>query len=269
MAKFDGKYLTGTAGPTVYKRYRNMQLVTAKSRLSKETQTENTKRAATQFGVSSRLAADLRKNFENIVTDFYDGTMVYRFKTLVQQSLRQALDRETGLYQFTTNSFEKLNGFEFNTDSPVMNNFFVQPVQTIHGNNLTISIPEMYVSEDVCFPRKANSCMLNIAVGMYDLHNGYKTLCPVRSVEINNDKSNDVIPAQELTFEIEPGCLCISMFSFQYIQKTFSGNLIMNSKKFNPAAVFRAVVAEGVVDKGKTEKWQAMTFRNLPETAIH
>lgn len=104
MAKFNGKYLTGTAGPTVYKRYRNMQLVTAKSRLSKETQTENTKRAAAQFGVSSRLTVDLRKNFENIVTDFYDGKMVYRFKTLVQQSLKQALDRDVGNYQFTTNS---------------------------------------------------------------------------------------------------------------------------------------------------------------------
>lgn len=262
MAKFDGKYLTGVVGSAVYKRHGDMQLITAKSRLTKEKQTKNTQRAAAQFGLSSSLAADLRKNLTHIVTDFYDGTMIYRFKTLVQQTMRQAIEHDTKRYHFTTNSFEKLNGFEFNADSPVMNNFFVQPIQSINGNTLSISLPEMYVSEDINFPRKASSCLLNIAVGMYDLTNGFKTICPIQSIEILQHKDHDIIPAQQLTFEIEPGCLCLSIFSFQFIQKTFSGNQLMNRKQFNPAAVFRAVVADGIVDKEKTSKWQAMTFKN-------
>ncbi|SMD18323.1 hypothetical protein, partial [Pedobacter nyackensis] len=197
---------------------------------------------------------------KNIVTDFYDGTMVYRFKTVVQQTMRQAMYHQTGGYHFTTNTFDKLNGFEFNADSPVNNILFVQPVQTINGNILTINLPEIHVSEDMKFPRKAGSRFLNIAVGMYDLTYGHKTICPVQTIEIPNDSKNDVIPAQELTFEIEPGCLCVSVFSFQFIQKTFSGNQIMNSKGFNPVAVFRAVMVDGVVDKQRTENWQEMTF---------
>ena len=94
---------------------------------------------------------------------------------------------------------------------------------------------------------------------MYDLTHGYRRICPIQSIEIPNDKRNNVIPAQELNFEIEPGCLCISIFSFQFIQKTFSGNVIINSKSFNPAAVFRAVMADGTVDKAATKKWQGMS----------
>jgi len=262
MAKFDGKFLTGVIGPAVYKRRGNTQLVTAKSRLNKAGQTENTKKAAAHFGVSSSLAADLRRNLKNIVTDFYDGTMIYRFKTVVQQAMRTVLDQQSGGYDFTSNSFDKLNGFEFNADSPVSNNFFMQPAQTINGNILTISLPEIHVSEDMKFPRKASECLLNIAVGMYDLTYGHKTICPVQTIEITN---NDVIPAQELTFEVEPGCLCVSVFSFQFIQKTFSGNQIMNSKGFNPVAVFRAVIAGGVVEKQRTKNWQEITFKNDKE----
>jgi uncharacterized protein YbcV (DUF1398 family) len=66
------------------------------------------------------------------------------------------------------------------------------------------------------------------------------------------------LPAQELNFEIAPGCLCISMFSFQFIQKTFSGNLLINSKNLNPVAVFRAVIADGIVDQEQTKEWDDM-----------
>lgn len=259
MAKFDGKFLTGVVGPVVYKKYRNMQLVTAKSTLTKKKQTENTKKAATQFGISSALAEQFRRDATGIITDFYDGTMVYRFRTDVQKALRQAFDAQSETYHFTSNSFDRLNGFEFNVDSPVMDNFFVQPEQTINGSILTIRFPEMYISKDMKFPGKASFCLLNIAVGMYDLTYGNRTMCPVQSIKIPNDSENNVLPAQELNFEIEPGCLCISMFSFQFIQKTFSGNLIINSKNFNPVAVFRAVIADGVVDQEQTKKWSYMS----------
>ena len=197
MAKFDGKFLTGVIGNAVYKKYRNMQLVTAKSRLTKDKQTKNTHKAATQFGISSKLAEQFRSVTREIITDFYDGTMVYRFKTAVQKALRQAFDAQSETYHFTTNSFDRLNGFEFNADSPVMDNFFAQPEQRINGNILTIKIPEMLVSKDMKFPEKATSCLLNIAVGMYDLTYGNRTMCPVQSIEIPNGSKNNVIPAQE------------------------------------------------------------------------
>ncbi|WP_225874652.1 DUF1398 domain-containing protein [Pedobacter hiemivivus] len=259
MAKFDGKFLTGVIGPAVFKKYRNMQLVTGKSRLTKEKQTENTHKAATQFGIASTLAEQFRSVTTEIITDFYDGTMVYRFRTDVQKALKQAFNAQSETYHFTANSFDRLNGFEFNADSPVMDNFFVQPEQRIEGNILTIKLPEMLVSKDMKFPAKATSCLLNIAVGMFDLTYGNRTMCPIQSIEIPNGSRDNVIPAQELSFEIEPGCLCISMFSFQFIQKTFSGNLIINSKTFNPVAVFRAVIADGIVDNEQTEKWDEMS----------
>ncbi|SDL19732.1 hypothetical protein SAMN04487898_1161, partial [Pedobacter sp. ok626] len=101
MAKFDGKFLTGIVGPAVYKKYRNMQVVTAKSRLTKKQQTKNTHKAATQFGIASTLAEQFRRDAYEVITDFYDGTMVYRFRTDVQKALRQAFDAQSETYHFT------------------------------------------------------------------------------------------------------------------------------------------------------------------------
>ncbi|TCC97312.1 DUF1398 domain-containing protein [Pedobacter hiemivivus] len=64
------------------------------------------------------------------------------------------------------------------------------------------------------------------------------------------------------------------MFSFQFIQKTFSGNLIINSKSFNPVAVFRAVIADGTVDQEQTKDWDDIElvrdskFFNSPKIAL-
>ncbi|MNX89204.1 hypothetical protein D3C86_1212110 [compost metagenome] len=244
MAKFDGKFFKGMVGPVVYKQYRGMQLVTAKSRLTLSGQTANTRKAAAAFGLTSSLAADLRKNLCNVVTDFYDGTMIYRFKKLVQEAVYHSADRDAGTYNFTANSFERLNGFEFNAASPVASNFFAQPEQEITGDTLVLSMPEIKLPYDLKFPGNADLCLLNIAVGMYDLTYGHKSICPVQSVEIVNGPG--VTPARSFEFTIEPGCLCITILSFQYIQKTFSGNQIINSKVFNPVAIFRAVMADGV-----------------------
>ncbi|SDL64122.1 Uncharacterized conserved protein YbcV, DUF1398 family, partial [Pedobacter sp. ok626] len=66
----------------------------------------------------------------------------------------------------------------------------------------------------------------------------------------------------------------ISMFSFQFIQKTFAGNLLINSKSFNPVAVFRAVIADGTVDQEHTKEWDDMSvvrdseFFNSPKMAL-
>jgi hypothetical protein len=261
MAKFDGKFLTGIVGPVVYKKYRGMQLVTAKSRLTLERQTPNTHKAAAIFGLTSSLAADMRRNVGKVVTDFYDGTMVYRFKTAVQLAMRQAMDPETGTYHFTTNSFDRLNGFEFNADSPVMHHLFVQPEQQLTGNTLTLKLPEMKIPQDLKFPKKASSCILNIAVGMYDLTYGHSIICPIQSIEIPYSYETEILPERQFDFVIVPGCLCITLLSFQFVQKTFSGNQIINSKGFNPVALFRATIADGTVDKEHTKGWQSMRFK--------
>ena len=261
MAKFDGKFFKGMVGPVVYKQYRGMQLVTAKSTLTLASQTENTKKAAAAFGLTSSLAADLRKNLCNIVTGFYDGTMVYRFKKLVQEAIYHSAGPEAGAYNFTANSFERLNGFEFNATSPVASNFFIQPEQELLGDNLMFKLPELRLSHDLKFPNNATSCLLHIAVGMYDLTYGHKTICPVQSVEVLNEGS--VIPAQSFEFTVVPGCLCITVLSFQYMQQTFSGQQIINSKAFNPVAVFSAVMADGAVLPEQTSHWQPMRFKTI------
>jgi len=251
--------MAGTTGPVVYKRYRNMQVVHAKPRFSPGSQTIATKNSAAKFGVASNLAMELRDNFASVISGFYDGPMVTRLNTDVLFSLRQSQNSDSGIYHFNKDSFDRLNGFEFNENSPLRNYLLVQPSQSISGYTLQIDLPELN-TQNIRFPKSAHFCVLQIAVGMYDLASGYKKLIlPVSSTEIKNDGTTN--PAQQFQVTIAPGCLCLSVFALKYMRQTFAGQMILNQKSFSPAAIFKAVIADGIPDPAQRTSWTKIKFK--------
>lgn len=188
--------------------------------------------------------------------------MVYRLNTEVLYRLHQAMNKETGSYHFTAQSFDRLNGFEFNIGSLVKRYFFARPDISIAGTQLRVIVPEMNIPRDLKFPKEARGCKLNICLTMYDLTYGHRFKASIKTIEILYDQAHSVVTAPEqLDFEIEPGCLCIVSISLQYIEKTFSGDVIMNNKTFNPSAIVKALVAAGDVDLERTKNWQEIKFK--------
>jgi hypothetical protein len=261
MAKLDGKFLRGMIGPVVNKKYRNTQVITQSPKYNPNKRTEPSKKAAVKFGVASNLASSIRDNFYNVIVQLYDGPMINRLLKEVRIILEQSLDQQTDAVNFDSESFSRLNGFEFNEDSPVRDNLFVQPVTTLTGQNLQIQFPDMHIPRDLKFPKISNICMLGVAVGMYDLSYGRRTLSPVQSIEIKNSPDGVIIPAKQFDFEIEPGCLCIVVISLQYLKTIFSGNMLINNKQFSPCGILKAVTADGQADELKTKHWKKMQFK--------
>lgn len=260
MARLDGKFIKGTAGPIVYKRYRDLQVVQGRPRFTPGSQTKETKRAAAEFGLASKLSMNIRDNLSSIVTDFFDGKMVNRMNSEVIYILNQALDPQTGIYQFKSDSFSRLTGFEFNFNSPVRDNFFAQPQLTATETTLDIKIPELHLPQEMKFPKDGPLCKLSFAVGFFDLVHGRMELSPIQSTEIKYSFSPELIPEQNLSFEIEPGCLCITVISMQYCRSIFIGQVLTNTKSFNPVAVLNTFIAEGTVDQQRTKDWNSMGF---------
>jgi len=255
MAIIKGKFITGTAGGNVYKKYRNSQVVTALPHFFPEKMTVPTKNAAATFGKASKLAGWIRACLSNVVTPNYDGTAVYRLNTDVLSCLNRAKNAADQSYDFSPESFESLAGFEFNVHSPMRYQFLVKPIIDTSETKLLVTFPEMNAPEELRFPKNIKNCKILINTIMVDLQHGQIRSCTPASLDVSYAFPSSVIPAHTFEFDIIPGVLCIVGFSLQYFEDTFAGNFYVNSKSFNPSAILYAKMAPGQVDAELTRQF--------------
>ncbi len=247
MAINDGKYLHGAVGKYVYRKYRGKQVIQERPISENFRQTKDTKKAASLFGIASNLACAFRDNMWDTIGELQDGTMVSRFNTEVLFAVRQAYNPETKTYHFSNEGLERMNGFEFNMDSPLRNYFFVQPGVTITGKTLKVVLPGFDMPKDIKYPKDTKNCKVSISLAMYDLTHGKQKRETVQSIDIKSAFVQQKIEPRQFDFELEPGCVCIISISLKYEQDTFSGTRSLNSKKCNPSAILKTFIADGEV----------------------
>ena len=252
MARIIGKFIKGVIGDAVFKTFGDVQIIQAKPKKNKSRRTEGTKKAASMFGVASNLAREFRMNLSALVTTFYDGTMIFRLNTEVLHSLRYAHNPETATFSFVEDSFCRLDGFDFNAKSPLENSLLAMPQVEFSENTLTVMLPALNIPKDLKFPKGATSCKILVGYTLYDLANCRRKIEFV-SFDVLNKKGTTL--PQSWEFEIQPGCVCITALSLQFAKSALAGETILNSKTFNPAAILKAVVIDGEVDKAVTKSW--------------
>lgn len=260
MGKFDGKYIRGAVGKVVYKKMGDQQVVQSKSGKPIH-QTAETKKAATVFGRASNLAAYLRVALNRSI-GFYDGSMIARLTGEVNQIANLSVIPENQKFNFTSAAFSRLNGFEFNAKSPVRNQLFAQPQVSIVNNVLEIDLPEMQIPRDLRFHENGSYCVLGFQVAMFDLQQGSYNVQEIQVMEVKYNYQPETVPARKFSFQSQPGCLCIVNLAIQYYEKTFAGNSVVNNSTFNPSAVLKAFITDGVADPSVTKKWKPMDFKS-------
>lgn len=257
MAIFDGKFIRGTAGPAIYKKHGNKQVVQGKSEKEQIDMTQATFDAAFVFGRASTLASYIRVAVDPIIR-FYDGGMISRFTGECNQVLQKAATGKDNVFDFSQDYFSRLNGFEFNKDSPVKKHLFVQPMVSLTEQQVTIDLPEIQVPNDLKFPPDASNCIMAFSVTLFGLnHDQYKSQ-EIQSFEIELKAKPYTVPAQQLVFEGAAGALCIIALGLYYFEKTFAGKAIINNKGFSPSAVLKAAFCPGEASTEK--KWTKMVF---------
>ncbi|WP_316815583.1 hypothetical protein [Pedobacter nyackensis] len=241
MAKFDGKYLKGLIGKVVVRRGKKAQIIQTVPRDVKQTQA--TKKAAGVFGQGSILAGTIRNNLYALFGSNYDGEMINRLNTPVRAVLRQCYNLESEQFNFTEDSFSRLAGFEFNSKSLLINQLWVQPKLQYSDNVLTLSIPETQIPAQLKFPATANICKFTLAVSQIALHDGLNHDPLVRQIEIH--KNQGFIPAQEFSFDVADGILCIAGIGLNYFALNNDVKTVINNKVFNPAGIIGAIITDG------------------------
>ena len=257
MATIDGKFIRGVAGDVIFRKQGKKQVVQGKSKKEQIDMTQATFDAAFIFGRASTLGLYIRAGVDRIMR-FYDGGMVSRLTGECNQVLQKATTGKNNKFDFSQDYFSRLNGFEFNIESPVKNYLFAQPIVSLTEQTVIIDLPEMQVSKDLKFPANASYCIVAFSVTRFDLDNDkYKTQ-EVQSFEIDLTDKQLTVPAQQLNFEGAPGALCVIALGLYYFEKTFAGKAMINSKKLSPSAVLKAAFCPGqTVSK---EKWTKMRF---------
>ena len=237
MAVLKGKFIIGIVGPIVCRRHRGQQVISGKSR-GKQKLSEGTKKSANTFGKASNFAHQIRDTITDVVTINYDGTMNYRLNQEVVRILTKARHPDTREFYFGPSSFDALTGFQFNSNSPFNHSLQVPPYITVTDNQLTLHLPEIVVPTDLKFPANADSCNINFTVMEFNLLTGKKRRALIGTKTIVNIKG--ITAAEEWTVPLQEGWFSVIAMSLNYVQHTFAGNVVLNSKEFCPALIIQA-----------------------------
>lgn len=263
MATIKGKFIHGVIGGMVYRNYRGQQIVQSTPVIREKNRTAGTVNAARVFGKASKLAYVVRFGLEHICHKWYDSTMNYRLNAEILRCLTMAKNNETQAFNFSTEMFRSLAGFEFNINSPLKKHLFVQPVLHMEENRLLVDIPDLHVPGDIRLPEERIDCRLLMTTTMIDLTNGFVTLAEPQYMDIKGYFKTNHTPGKRFTFDLMPGCLCITGIALEFIEETFSGKHVINHKSFHPAAILHAQLTQGTPDHSTyddDDRWWNLNF---------
>jgi hypothetical protein len=259
MARFDGKHLRGKIGKTSYKVYRKQQVVSGASTKTEFLRTKPMDRSSNLFGKVSTLNAYIRMYMSPLVDKFHDGEMLSRLNGSTNLALNAVFNEEQLTFSFKPDTFNRLAGFEFNIQSCVADVFLAHLAVNYTEGNVSILIPELTVSKQIEFPSGSTKCRIIFLRTHLDLENGYGQDSELKYVSVVKDKTLALIPPQTVEFSTEPGYLCIIGIGFHFYKDSFIGEVMTNSKDFNPVAILSAHMTEGTyVSPVDVEGWSAM-----------
>ncbi|MDN3677108.1 hypothetical protein QWY90_07260 [Flavobacterium paronense] len=235
----NNKMLSGTIGPLVFREVYNKQVAQGKRKNIK--QTKATKKSASEFGVCSRWAKNLRIGLTPLLVGQTDSTMHQRFTTTVYNAIRTNTSIPLGERNPFNTAMDSLLGFEFNTHSP-FKGYFKPTFSTERTttNEVVITLPDFDPSTAMGFPMGCCNAKLLVFAYATDFK---ETTIPLVFHNMLSITQNNVLPAQELlhTTPIPEGYFVLAAVKLLY----YNPNLLternyLNTKEFSPVMVVMA-----------------------------
>jgi len=225
--------LRGTVANYVYRRYRNLNIIQSKP--GRVRQTYNSKESSLEFGLCSTTAKQIRYAFDPAVRA-YDGGMINRFGGLVRRSLQACRSKRTGERDFHDAALSMLEGFQFNTASPLTAILKVRPqVSLMADNRIRVQLPEFREQADIKGPARVAYYILRTLVLSFDFKKEvYRYVC-CKDLRIERSA---LIPAQDWqTDEPIPAgrVVLVSTSLHAYVSDMLSAGECINSKDWSPA----------------------------------
>jgi len=248
MAKVDNKGMVrGTAGPVVYRGYRDMNIIQGKPRKFK--QTSASIRASTEFGLSSTTAAVIRQAFQPAYIH-RDGEAVSRSTQLVYRGIRGSQSGSVGQRDLHDADLDSIIGMDFNIKSRVSEVLQVsQRVERDEQGRISVFMGSLNAKSDIQVPLSISKAVSKYKIRFsligFNFRKEYYEYLEVKDVEV---RKHGQLEAQEIRFETRPEAdqlLMLSVSLLAYSETRMEeGYVLLNSKEFSPCAIIAAYAAE-------------------------
>lgn len=257
MASQNGKHLRGGLGPFVYRVINGKQFVYIKPAPGTMQQTPATVKAANTFGMASSLSSSIRQSLVKTINGFGDWEMKNRLVSAVLKTLIHCRDTSTRLYDFEQDSFDYLEGFDFNIKTTLPILLAAVPSAVLEADSLTVNIPQLLIPKQLKFPGSTFQCKMMVNVSFFRLADGLMAKEP-DSQMIVVTKDQDQLQGQQLIFDMPQGCLCIVSVFLEYAVYRKDVMLVINNQKFNPGKIIKAFITPGTYQGNDNRIWLLM-----------
>ena len=254
MGTFNGKHFTGPVGPVIFRKRKGKQVVCAKPLPGTMKQTENTKKASGTFGMASLMVKHIKEGYSEEIMGYHDGTLHNRLMTSINPVLSQCRDLSTMSYNFGVNSFKRLNGLNFNVESPLHKYLGFDPGIMLEGNSLRVEFPSTNAKRNIKFIRNSNACHLTMSLLLFNLKDGKRLNEPLNQTVILAKKEQEQLGGQEFTFTVPDGCLCLLSIFLQY----YDYDHLLNNPLMSPGAICFAQLVPGDFEGEDLNVWRGM-----------
>ncbi|KLT67547.1 hypothetical protein [Pedobacter sp. BMA] len=260
MAIFYGKNIKGSLAGMVFSQVGDITVVRSKPEEVK--QTAATKRAAAIFGkYISPFARVVRTALTPIHNRWYDLKMANRMNSQISTILYQHRQAD-GTFLFSNQSFDRLNGFNFNAGSLLEDSLLKFPAITWGDQKFSIMVPQ-YLIKDIRYPLGFSHSQLNIRVDYFNLEKGTHSFSDLSSYDFI--RYVDGPTGENFEFDFPARCLVIISASVLFVGNHSSSSVIFNSKAFHPAGIIGARYHHAPGKKG-SDKWGRYSLK-LPLTS--
>lgn len=258
MGKLKGKYVSGAVGPYILKVVKGETHVTSRPVKGTRKLSQASKLSAETFGMAASLAKSIRAALVYQTNDFVDIDMPGRMVSLVSKTVFNCRDKNTGLYNFEQESFNELEGMEFNIKSLTNKSLLKRPKAIVNDGVMKVNIKRSILDKDLKFPAHTFYCKIMVSLSLFRLGDG-QAIIKSETQEIMIGRNQLDMPEQEISFTLPDGCLCIATVFMQFFHHGAEGGLSFNNKNFNPGSVIKAIITPGIYAKDDNRTWIDMT----------
>jgi hypothetical protein len=244
MATNDGKFFRGVIGKVVFRVVNGKQIAQQRVAAGTIKHSEDTKKSNQTFGMASTLGAQLRRTVSSRITQKVDTTIASRLSGQLFSILSARRDKTTMLYDWQPDSFEALEGFNFNPKQLINKRLDKLPAITLKDETLTVSFPQISMPGILKFPYSSFRCKLSVTVSLFRLADG-KMVPRSASQEKMFEKAISSYPTFKLKYNVPNGCLYIVTLWLDYENMTPNGNKTFNEPRLHSAEVCEARISEG------------------------
>jgi len=257
MARRKGDFLVGVLGPVTLRSVNGIQVMSRRLQPGVMKQTEETKRAAANFGMAGSLSSHIYQSHSSPLGKMNDGNLYNRLTSKLAGILNDCRDPVSNLYNFSTESFSSLVGLDFNINSPLRKRMVMLPELELENEMVTLAFPKTSQEIKLKFPPKSNDCEIIATAALFDLTN-----CKMANTydwqKQAVNKEEPLLNNIKFKFMVPKGCLCIVSVFLKYYSILHVHGSLVNTKQFSPGGICGAIITPGKFDGMDGRHWLQM-----------